>query len=39
MIENHRSEFCPMFPNPDDCGCPMKAGSYNVKDAPVAIPD
>ncbi|CAL1287327.1 unnamed protein product [Larinioides sclopetarius] len=39
MIENHRSVFCPAFPNPDDCGCPMKVGTYNVKDALVAIPD
>ncbi|GIX97905.1 uncharacterized protein CEXT_389401 [Caerostris extrusa] len=39
MIQNHRSEFCPMFPNPDECGCPIKVGSYFMKDGFVAIPD
>ncbi|XP_055927794.1 ganglioside GM2 activator-like isoform X2 [Argiope bruennichi] len=39
LIQNHRSEFCPMFPNPDECGCPMKAGYYSLKNAPVVLPD
>ncbi|KAF8785881.1 Ganglioside GM2 activator like protein [Argiope bruennichi] len=39
LIQNHRSEFCPMFKNPDECGCPMKAGYYSLKNAPVVLPD
>ncbi|GFR29335.1 retrovirus-related Pol polyprotein from transposon TNT 1-94 [Trichonephila clavata] len=39
MITNHRSEFCPMFPNPNECGCPMKKGSYSLRDAPVVLPN
>ncbi|CAL1287325.1 unnamed protein product [Larinioides sclopetarius] len=39
MIETHRSEICPLFPDPDECGCPVEAGLYNVKDAQLALPD
>ncbi|GFX92007.1 hypothetical protein TNCV_5004711 [Trichonephila clavipes] len=28
-----------MFPNPNECGCPMKRGSYSMKDAPMALPN
>lgn len=39
MINNHRDSFCPAFPNPSQCGCPMKAATYSFKNVGVAIPD
>ncbi|GBL96505.1 hypothetical protein AVEN_229947-1 [Araneus ventricosus] len=38
MIENHRSEFCPMFPNPTRLRM-SNSLIFLMKDAPVAIPD
>ncbi|CAL1287326.1 unnamed protein product [Larinioides sclopetarius] len=38
-IENFRDIYCPYFPDPDDCGCPIKAGTYNMRNSLVAMPN
>lgn len=39
MIQNHKDQFCPMFPPKATCGCPMKKSKYSLQKAVVALPD
>ncbi|KAG8201349.1 hypothetical protein JTE90_016826 [Oedothorax gibbosus] len=39
IINNHKESFCPAFPDPTKCGCPMKAATYSLKNVGVAIPN
>ncbi|GFT26181.1 hypothetical protein NPIL_234011 [Nephila pilipes] len=39
MIKNHKDTFCPILSDPNECSCPMKTGSYFMKNAFIVIPD
>jgi len=31
--------LCPSFPEGQPCGCPLKAGDFDLKDVNLAVPD